>query len=94
MKKKLGIYRVDELTKICGHFFCGDSNNGYSCSHPEQEEQDEEEGCCFGWSCPLGFSADKEDFKDKQINKRHWEEYEECGFVVCEIDRIEKLKTD
>lgn len=64
------IIHIDEMTSICG-YFTGETtvNNGYGCTHPDQEEKDEdcntgkEHGKCYCFSCPLGNEADLEDMK-------------------------------
>jgi len=90
-KSKQKIFSIDELTSECGYFFCGNANNGYCCKHPLQEEKYDGEGCCFSWSCPLGYQADEEDFKDKSVDKNGWDEWEENEFVVCEVDENGKF---
>lgn len=91
MAKK--IYRIDKLTKICGYFYDAREekgvgcNNGYNCNHPEQEEVYKENGvefgCCFAWSCPIGYEPDEEDFKNPDIDN-DFDTYEELEFVVVE----------
>ena len=52
------------------NYFDGNSdvNNGYGCTHPEQEEKQKGKGCCFCFSCPLGTPADEESFEEPDIN--------------------------
>jgi len=62
------IMDLDTLASRCGYFFNScltkgyenkpKVNNGYNCSHPEQEEQEEGLGWCLAVSCPLCYSAD------------------------------------
>ncbi|NMB10332.1 MAG: hypothetical protein GX982_06540 [Tissierellia bacterium] len=94
MKKK--IYEINEFANMCGYFYNAfleknfSSNNGYNCSHPGQEETDineetgEEIGKCYCWSCPLGFEAEIEDFKDEEIDNNGYDEecYEEMTYIV------------
>lgn len=44
-----------------------DVNNGYGCTHPEQKENDDGEGKCYCWSCPLGYPADEESLGEDDI---------------------------
>ena len=88
------IKHIDEMVKECGHFHCADVelnvNNGYNCSHLNQEEFEEVNGVkigkCYCWSCPMAYEADEEDFKNVDINKNGWsvEDYEEMTFMVAE----------
>ena len=52
------------------NYFDGNSdvNNGYGCTHPEQEEKQKGKGCCFCFSCPLGTPADEESFEEPDID--------------------------
>ena len=49
------------------------ANNGYNCSHPDQDETVEDEdsgksvGCCHCWSCPLGYPPSGKDLVDYGI---------------------------
>lgn len=59
----------DQFAYECKYFDGeSDANNGYGCDHPEQEEKEDDLGCCFCFSCPRGFPADKEDFENKDID--------------------------
>lgn len=84
------MYAINELANKCGYFYNaylenGSSyNNGYNCKHPKQTEVQDGNGGCFSWSCPLGYEADEDDFKNLQIDKNGWTEYEEKEFVVVE----------
>lgn len=71
---------LSELTTRCGHFSDGDLNNGYCCSHPEN---DAEPGCCFGWACPVGFEADYEDIQElsSQLAEELAEDYAATGSI-------------
>ena len=67
------ILELDEFANLCGWFYNAylrdgiEANNGYNCSHPEQEEIREDEtsgktaGCCFCWSCPLAYAPGPEE---------------------------------
>ena len=92
------IYEIDEFANICGYFYDAEiekdfnSNNGYNCKHLEQSERDtndktgEEIGKCYCWSCPLGYEADEEDFKNLDIDRNGYNEgdYEEMTYIVVE----------
>lgn len=59
----------DQFARVCDYFEPNtDVNNGYGCSHPNQEETEEidgkEQGMCFCFCCPLGIPAEQCD-KDK-----------------------------
>lgn len=92
MKK---VVLFDTFAYNCPFFYTfgnGNINNGYNCDHPEQEymedvedEEDIEEtemkecGCCYTFSCPLGFKAEQQDWLDKdQID---WDGLCESGEV-------------
>ena len=78
------IMDFDLFTDFCGHFFCCDTtegyedcaniNNGYNCSHPEQEEVEEDEltgkevGCCHAFSCPLCYPASNRNVSEQYPN--------------------------
>lgn len=54
----------DEFSYQCPFFISDtDINNGYGCSHTEQEEREEGKtiGSCFCHTCPLGIEAEEED---------------------------------
>lgn len=65
--ERIIILELNHFANLCGRCFnaCMTEpelpviNNGYNCAHPEQEETVEESGkvigCCYGWSCPLGY---------------------------------------
>jgi len=66
---------IDNVTEKCGYFTTETTvNNAYGCTHPEQEEQDEDfctgkmHGKCYCFSCPLGSEADEQDFKEHGCN--------------------------
>ena len=45
---------LDALVQVCGHFSTEQGRQGYGCTHPDQEEKDEDgKGSCFGRSCPV-----------------------------------------
>lgn len=59
----------DTFVGGCNYFDSNsDVNNGYGCTHPEQEEKQEGKGCCFCFSCPLGTPADEESFEEPDID--------------------------
>lgn len=67
------ILELNHFANLCGYFYNAhlrdgiSANNGYNCCHPKQEEvytDDEtgkETGCCYCWSCPLGYAPSVED---------------------------------
>lgn len=58
----------DFFVSKCKHFNGNtDANNGYGCTHPEQEENENGEGKCYCWSCPLGYPADEESLAENDI---------------------------
>ena len=77
----------DEFATVCNYFTSDtDLNNGYGCTHPQQEDED---GCCFCWKCPLGIEADQEDLTNPDID---WtdecseEEVGESEYIVVRCD--------
>ena len=59
----------DTFVGGCNYFDSNsDVNNGYGCTHPEQEEKQKGKGCCFCFSCPLGTPADEESFEEPELN--------------------------
>lgn len=63
----------DEFKWTCKYF--EDSEDGFICNHPEQEEEtvindavneDKTVGCCFCFSCPLGLEAEQIDLTDRE----------------------------
>lgn len=86
------IMSINSLANMCGHFFNANfdtsckscPNNGYNCKHPECGEEFDSIGCCFSWSCPLGWEADEEDCQEFG-----WD-YEEGEFIVTEDKEIIK----
>lgn len=73
MDDRIMILELNHFANLCGHFFnvCRTDpelpsiNNGYNCAHPGQEETVEKcgkvIGCCYGWSCPLGYPPSEYD---------------------------------
>lgn len=56
----------EDFARVCYYSdFSSDVNNGYGCKHPRQEEN----GCCFCHSCPLGIEADKDDLNNPNVNR-------------------------
>src|SRR5690554_6333294 len=68
------LIHADDLIKECGYFFCGEENNGYCCSHPENEEAP---GCCYTWACPIAVEADIQDMRE--LDPGLAKEYEKEG---------------
>ncbi|QNB45435.1 hypothetical protein BR63_03340 [Thermanaerosceptrum fracticalcis] len=64
----------DDFAYACHYFTSKYSvNNGYCCTHPMQEEVENDEngiqrGMCFCWSCPLGIEPDEEDFCNPDVD--------------------------
>lgn len=95
----------DDFAFRC-QFFNGETevNNGYGCDHPKQENTNEDEdgneqGCCFCHSCPLGVEAEQEDIEnpEQEIN---WDglckdgEINESEYLLVEVgtDSTEEQK--
>jgi hypothetical protein len=64
-----------ESFSYCCPYFTSDTevNNGYGCTHPEQDETDPDEngaehGKCYSFSCPLGIEPDEEDFENPDVD--------------------------
>lgn len=89
------IIQNNSLANRCGYFhnaYLTDgitANNGYNCRHPKQEEQCTEKGkiigCCYAFSCPLGYEADKEDWERFGLDP---DEYEAGEYVVVDTDKL------
>ncbi len=72
---RIMILDLNHFANLCGYFFnvrksapeLPTINNGYNCSHPQQEECVEDAGkvigCCYGWSCPLGYPPSRYDLE-------------------------------
>lgn len=69
------IMELNDFANHCGYVFnaCMQdgiiANNGYNCSHPDQDETVEDDsgesvGCCHCWSCPLGYPPNAKDLVD------------------------------
>lgn len=71
-ERKVALF--DDFAFACPFFTNDfDVNNGYGCTHPEQDETDEdkegiERGKCYCWSCPLGVEADEEDLDNSKVD--------------------------
>ena len=77
----------DDFANDCKHLYTEEGkeyiNNGYHCKHEDQKWKEEFFlGCCFSWTCPLGHEAEKEDFKDENIDNNGFEQYEYGLFVM------------
>jgi len=89
------LIQINSLANRCGFFhnaYLTDDitiNNGYNCRHPEQEEQYTKEGktigCCYAFSCPLGYEADKEDWESFGLDP---DDFEEGEYIVVDIDEL------
>lgn len=97
------IHTVNDFANRCGYFFNAvldeedfTCNNGYNCRHPEQQETchnpetGHDVGMCYGWSCPLGFPPDEEDFTSKSgnIDMNGYDEYEEGEFIIVDDEKL------
>lgn len=65
---KIEPIHIDELTNECGHFTSETNvNGGYGCNHKNQSEWDMENGKkhgkCYGFSCPIAWLMDEEEWK-------------------------------
>ncbi|MFA5714756.1 MAG: hypothetical protein WC998_03380 [Candidatus Paceibacterota bacterium] len=47
---------IDQVAEICGCFTDCETNNGYGCNHPKNEDGSE----CHRHSCPVAFLFDDE----------------------------------
>lgn len=91
----------DTFVGGCNYFDSNsDVNNGYGCTHPEQEEKQKGKGCCFCFSCPLGTPADEESFEEPDIdwNGTEKEDVGEDDYIIipsnCEnqdLTEVEKM---
>lgn len=85
------IYEINEFARRCGYFYNAylsdgvNANNGYNCRHPECSEKHRGVGCCFTWSCPLGYEADSDDFANPNIDSNGWTEHEEGTFIIPNV---------
>ena len=82
------IIDFDSFSNQCEYFYAEDispmANNGYNCNHPKQDYKEFDVGCCYCWTCPFGFEAEEEDFKDKEIDNNGYkkDDYAENEFLV------------
>lgn len=52
---------INSLASRCGWFESKTGvNNGYGCTHTDQEEEDNGCGKCYAWSCPIAYQMDKQ----------------------------------
>lgn len=110
------VMELNDFANHCGYFFNAymqdniTANNGYNCSHPDQDEivEDEESGkaagCCYCWSCPLGYPPDGKDLVNYGIlseEDARAEYFDECSgeymtakdyIVVSDADTIRRLR--
>lgn len=81
-RKYVMVLPLDAFVRHCGCFQNAEEkipgllcapNNGYNCTHEDQEEtetaevedgEDVEIGCCHAYSCPLGYCPDNSDLVD------------------------------
>ena len=108
------ILELNRFANLCGYFYNAymrdgiSANNGYNCSHPEQEEQCDDEpgksaGCCYCWSCPLGYPPDcddmlyygiisEEDAKESASSGNAWYHDDNDYIVVSDPTTVAKLR--
>lgn len=88
MSKRL--IMLDDLVCICGHYNPDTNvNNGYGCNHPNQEQTDidketgKEQGKCYGFSCPIAYTADLEDMRklDPDLAEEYKNDADENGEI-------------
>jgi protein gp37 len=76
----IGPINIDSLASECGYFDNSSSvNNGYGCTHPEQEERENGCGKCFDFSCPIASRLEPSEPLDQPIYKAfgfYGDEYE------------------
>jgi hypothetical protein len=95
------ILHLNDLASFCGYFESETGiNNGYGCTHPENEIQEEYEdgkkmGKCYSFSCPIASEADLEDLKthDKglyEIWKDEGYDPSDCGGNLMLYDEPEE----
>lgn len=96
MGDRIMILELNHFANLCGHFFnvCRTDpalsaiNNGYNCDHPNQEETVEDSGkvigCCYSWSCPLGYPPSKYDLMKYAVD----EESNDCDEDTSDYDYI------
>jgi protein gp37 len=66
----IGPINIDSLASECGYFDASSSvNNGYGCTHPEQEERENGCGKCFDFSCPIASRLEPSEPLDQPIYK-------------------------
>lgn len=73
MNRKVAVF--DDFAYACPYYTSECSvNNGYGCTHPEQDETDfdrelgREHGKCYCFSCPIGYAPDEEDWINPEID--------------------------
>lgn len=84
------IMEINDFADECGYFYnaCVEKNisinNGYNCRHSDQSQKQEGIGKCYCWSCPLGYEADEEDFKNPEIDNDGYtlDDFEEMTYIV------------
>ncbi len=110
MNDRIMILELNHFANLCGHFFnvCRSDpklpniNNGYNCDHPQQEVYAEEAGkvigCCYGWSCPLGYPPTRYDLKkygvieDDDCGDDDEEEDDMDYIIVTDVGTIRRLR--
>ncbi len=96
---KFMMCHFDEFAYMCQYFTSETAvNNGYGCTHPEQEETDpdrenggKEHGKCYDFSCPLCLMAEEEDFDpaqhpDYDLDGATMDDYAEGEYVLVNVD--------
>jgi len=87
--KTTPIIYLDALVRYCG-YFTGDveTNNGYGCNHPEQEDTEENsegimEGRCFPFSCPIASEVRP---SDEPLDRAYFPDVKEEDFAGMDYD--------
>lgn len=96
---KLRMVSFEEFAYVCPYFTSQTAvNNGYGCTHPEQEETDPdsenggiEHGKCYDFSCPLCLTTEEEDFDnnlhpDYDLDGLDKDDYSEGDYVLVNTD--------
>lgn len=86
------IITFDDFVAQCEHFYCHEEinvNNSYNCKHSKQEYLEEGIGCCYSWTCPFGYEAEKEDFEDELIDNNGFEYNEDWPHGLFIVDKTD-----
>lgn len=75
---------INTLAKVCGYFFDSEVNNGYGCSH-----EDNEQNRCSADLCPLALPIE-ENFSIE--SEKRIEDINPDGNVICVTDEKARVK--